>query len=301
VVWVIVAAAAVAIAVVVFATRKRSSSATPAPAGSVSVEAGDRLRPAVAEFHVAESAARVHFEVPLPDEPDEVLEELLGREAVEVVREKRHSLPIDDVDRVIALGRRSGDWAVAATISLETPGELPPPLLPELLPQGAREIDVFDHISTLPQNAPGIAAPTKGEELPAFASEVRLPGAASAALRAQGVDPATATGPDLALGLMRAGGYSIETAGSDTHRARRDGQTTFVRVVAHAPGGHPELAEHDIRQFVVDFGSSGADRGLLISEKYAPFEIYDRERRDGRIRFVTRERLPGFIDALAMR
>jgi hypothetical protein len=52
---------------------------------------------------------------------------------------------------------------------------------------------------------------------------------------------------------------------------------------------------------VVDFGSSGADRGLLISEKFAPFEIYDRERRDRRIRFVTRERLEGFIDALALR
>jgi hypothetical protein len=61
------------------------------------------------------------------------------------------------------------------------------------------------------------------------------------------------------------------------------------------------LDEHDIRRFVVDFGGSAADRGLLVSEKYAPFEIYDRERRDSRIRFVTRERLPGFIDALAIR
>jgi hypothetical protein len=72
-------------------------------------------------------------------------------------------------------------------------------------------------------------------------------------------------------------------------------------VVPHLPGSHPELDESAIRKFVVDFGSSGADRGLLISEKYAPFEIYDRERRDRRIRFVTRERLAGFIDALALR
>jgi len=301
VVWVIVVAAVVVIAVVVFATRRRSSSAGPAPAGSVSVEAGDRLRPAVAEFHVVGESARVHFDVPLPDEPDEVLEDLLGREAVEVVREKRHSLPIDDVHQVVALGRRQGEWVVAATISLDTPGELPPPLLPELLPQVAREMDVFDHISSLPQSAPGIDAPTKGEELPSFADEVRLPGAASAALRAQGLDPSTATGPEMALGLMRAGGYVIDQAAADTFHARRDGQMTFVRVVAHAAGSHPELDEHDIRQFVVDFGGSGASRGMLISEKYAPFEIYDRERRDGRVRFVTRERLPGFIDALSMR
>ena len=298
-VWVIVVAAAVAIAVVVLVTRSRSSAGS--PAGTVSVEAGDRLRPAVSEFHVTDGAARVHFDVPLPEEPDDVLEELLGREAVEVVREKRHSLPIADVHHVVALGRRGGEWAVAATISLDTPGELPPPLLPELLPQGGREMDVFDHISTLPEHAPGIAAPARGEELPAFASEVRLPAAASAALRAQGVDPDSASGPEMALSLMRAGGYAVDRTADDTYRAGRAGQTTFIRVIAHSAGSHPELGEHDIRQFVVDFGGSGSDRGLLISEKYAPFEIYDRERRDGRIRFVTRERLPGFIDALSMR
>ena len=32
----------------------------------------------------------------------------------------------------------------------------------------------------------------------------------------------------------------------------------------------------------------------------SPVEIYERERRDPRIRFVTRERLQGFIDALAL-
>jgi hypothetical protein len=93
----------------------------------------------------------------------------------------------------------------------------------------------------------------------------------------------------------------IEPAGPDSFRARRAGQTTFVRVVAHSAGAHPELDESAIRQFVVDFGGSGSDRGLLLSEKYAPFEIYDRERRDGRVRFVTRERLQGFIDAFALR
>lgn len=300
-VWVIVGTAVVVIVVVVLLTRSRSSSAPSSEAGVVSVESSDRLRPEVAEFHVTDGAARVHFEVPLAEEPDEVLEDLLGREAVEVVREKRHSLPIDDVHEVVALGRRAGTWAVATTISLDTPGELPPPMLPELLPHGGRDIDVFDHISTLPQTAPGIAVPTKGEELPPFATEVRLPGSASAALRAQGVDPTTASGPEIALGLMRAGGYMLEMSGDDTYRARREGQTTLVRVVPHEKGSHPELDEHDIRQFVVDFGGSGANRGMLISEKYAPFEIYDRERRDRRIRFVTRERLPGFIDALAMR
>jgi hypothetical protein len=300
--WVIVGVAIVAIGIViVLMSRSRSGEpAAPAMGGVVGLE-GDRIRPAVAEFHVSEGSARVHFDVPLPDHQDEVFETLLGREAVEVVREKRHSLPIDDVHEVVALGRRDGAWAVAAAISLDTPGELPPPMLPELIPHGARDIDVFEHISSLPEHAPGIAAPARGEELPPFASEVVLPAAPAATLRAQGVDPTIATGPDLALGLMRIVGYSIEQSSPETYQARRGGQTTFVRVVPHLPGSHPELDESAIRKFVVDFGSSGADRGLLISEKYAPFEIYDRERRDRRIRFVTRERLAGFIDALALR
>ncbi|MEX0826718.1 MAG: hypothetical protein WD184_08235 [Acidimicrobiia bacterium] len=303
-VWVIVGVGVVALGIVILlVSRSRSSvgSVTAASSPGTQTVESDRLRPTVAEFHVSQQSARVHFDVPLPDEPDEVFSELLGREAVEVVREKRHSLPIDDVDEVVALGRRGGDWSVAATVSLDTPGELPPPMLPELMPHGARDLDVFDHISSLPQTVPGVAVPTRGEELPPFSTEVRLPAAAAAALRTQGIDPTVATGPDVAVGLMRAGGYMIEPAGPDTFRARRAGQTTFVRVVPHSAGAHPELDESAIRKFVVDFGGSGSDRGLLFSEKYAPFEIYDRERRDGRVRFVTRERLQGFIDALALR
>lgn len=303
-VWVIVGVAVVVLGIVIWLVSRSRSSAeagdSPSAPGAVSVES-DRLRPAVAEFHVSQRSARVHFDVPLPDEPDEVFSELLGREAVEVVREKRHTLPIDEVHEVVALGRRAGDWSVAATVSLDTPGELPPPMLPELIPHRARDLDVFDHISSLPQGVPGVAVPTRGEELPPFATEVRLPAAAATALRTQGVDPAGASGPEIVLGLMRASGYSIEPAGPDAYRAHRAGQTTFIRVVPHVAGAHPELDEPEIRKFVVDFGASAGNRGLLISEKYAPFEIYDRERRDGRIRFVTRERLQGFIDALALR
>ncbi|MEX1207625.1 MAG: hypothetical protein WD652_01035 [Acidimicrobiia bacterium] len=303
-VWVIVGVGVVALGIVILlVSRSRSSvvSTTAASSPGVVTVESERLRPTVAEFHVSRQSARVHFDVPLPAEPDEVFSELLGREAVEVVREKRHSLPIDDVDEVVALGRRGGDWSVAATVSLDTPGELPPPMLPELMPHGAHDLDVFDHISSLPQTVPGVAVPTRGEELPPFSTEIRLPAMAAAALRTQGIDPTAATGPDVALGLMRAGGYMIEPAGPDTFRARRAGQTTFVRVVPHSVGAHPELDESAIRKFVVDFGGSGSDRGLLFSEKYAPFEIYDRERRDGRVRFVTRERLQGFIDAFALR
>ncbi len=51
---------------------------------------------------------------------------------------------------------------------------------------------------------------------------------------------------------------------------------------------------------MVDFMSSKADRGLLISDRYGPFEVYEREKREPRVRFVTRERLQGFVDALTV-
>lgn len=287
------------IAVVVVLSRRRGSAVATAPAGTVTVESG-RVRPAVAEFHVAGDAARVHFDVPLPASgTDEVLAELLGREAIEVVREKRHTLPIGDVRRVVALGRRAGEWAEVASIGLDVPGQLPPPLLPELIPHAThRDFDPFDRLSGLPENAPGLAPASRSERLERLT--LRLPAQAQSSLRTQGIDPSAAEAASAVLALMRAAGYQMSETGPGTYRADRAGQRTFIRVVAHRPEDYAELDETDIRRFVVDFGSSGAGRGLLLSEKYAPFEIYERERRDPRVRFVTRERLQAFADALAL-
>jgi hypothetical protein len=99
---------------------------------------------------------------------------------------------------------------------------------------------------------------------------------------------------------MRGAGYQVVAAVPGTFHADRAGQRTFVRVVSHRPGDHPELDEAEIRKFVVDFGASGAARGLLLSDKWAPFEIHERERRDPRVRFVTRERIQSFADVLAL-
>ena len=67
-------------------------------------------RPQVAEFHVRGDEATVTFDVPLPNgDVDGVLKELLLHEAIEVVREKRHTLPIDMVTKVVALAGRIGD------------------------------------------------------------------------------------------------------------------------------------------------------------------------------------------------
>lgn len=295
----VVVAVVVLGAIVFLASRRSKGDARAAAKGTVSVESG-RLRPAVAEFHVMSGAARVHFEVPLPPAgADAVLAELLGREAVEVVREKRHTLPLGDLERVVALGRRGAEWVEVATIGLETPGELPPPMLPELIPHAQHhEFDPFARLLELPEHAPQAPARVSGERLEHLT--LRLPAQAQAALRAQGIDPAAADGPAAVLALMRAAGYQVSETAPGTYRADRAGQRTFLRVVGHRPGEYPELDETEIRKFVVDFGSSGCARGLLLSEKWAPFEIHERERRDSRVRFVTRERLQAFADALAI-
>ena len=300
--WLAVAGGVILVAVVIVLVRRGRGSGDSGAAAAGSGDAGDdRLRPAVADFRVADGAARVYFEVPLSDGDDPVLGELLGREAIEVVREKRHQLPIDDVTWVVAFGRRGTEWVEAARISLDTPGTLPPPLIPEAFAHARRpELDLFDRFADLPAHAPGLVDRIRGEELAPLSSELRFPGVVAAGLRSQGIDPDSASAGDIVLGVMRVAGYQISEAGVATYTALRSGQRTFVRVVGHGAGEHPELGEQAIRTFVVDFGSAGADRGLLITEKFGPFEVYDRERRDKRVRFVTRERLQSFIDALSM-
>jgi len=295
-----VAVLVVVIGVIVVAARRRGGSVVTTSADAAAPPT--RPRPVVAEFHVVGGDARVHFDVPLPEADfDEHLMSLLGHEAIEVVREKRHVLPIDDVHRVVALGRRNGSWAEVTTIDLDTPGTLPPPVAPEHVPHAPRvEFDVFDHFAGLPEQSPVAGGRSGTERLGSFMQNVTLSGRATARLRAQGVAPESAETHDVALALMRAAGYTLEEIGPDTYLGNRAGQKTFVRVVTHGEGHHPELGEQDIRRFVADFGSSGTSRGLLITEKYSPFEIYQRERRDPRIRFVTRERLQSFIDALSL-
>ena len=260
------------------------------------------VSPAVAEFNVIDGVAHVRFEIPLPPgDPDPVLADLMGKEAVEVVREKRHSLPLDDVTRVVAHGRRRGEWAEVTAISLRTPGELPAPMRPELIPRaGVAAYDPLDRIADLPSSPPGLSQHRSDERLAPIGAELTLPAAIEAGLRSQGIDPARGTAGDVVLGLMRMIGFVVIETSEKTSTATRAGRSAFVRVVDHEPGTHPELSEPDIDRFVVDFVTSRADRGLLVSEKYCPFEVYDRERRDPRMRFVTRERIQGFVDALAL-
>jgi len=296
---IIVAAVVLVVAVIVFGLRGRRRGGS--GAGATLVET-DRTGPSVAEFHMSEGSAEVRFNVPLgAGVIDAVLVDLLVREGIEVVREKRQELPLNEVRKVVVFGRRDGGWVEVGSVELDSPGMLPPPMVPDLLPHASRsDFDAFERISGLPQNPPNLAERSSVEELEPMGPLVVLPEAIEAGIRAQGLDPDAADACALVLGVMRIAGYSISEKATDTHDGIRHGQRVFLRTVCHLSSNHPELDERQVDRFVVDFISSGADRGLLITEKFSPFEIYDRERREPRMRFITRERIQDFVDALVI-
>ena len=301
--WVIGGLVLVLVAVAAVAISRRSSASGDASDAGEAADVGvSRIAAPVAAFHVRGDTAQVSFDVPLADGAvDDVLRDLLVREAVEVVREKRHTLPISAVTRVEAFGRRGGEFVEVGHVSLDVPGELPLPMVAELIPHHVRS--GFDPMSTmegLPAHAPGLAEVSKGEDLAPLSEELRIPATISAGLRAQGTDPESAGAGELVLGIMKLTGYRVTQVDETTFETARGGSRIFLRVVPHEPGAHPELDEQAVRTFAVDFQESKSDRGLLVTEKYSPFMIYDRERRDPRMRFITRERLQHFVDGLAL-
>ena len=265
----------------------------------------DRPRPRVSEFHVRGEEAQVIFDVPLPEgEIDEVLGELLTNEAVEVVREKRHELPIDGVTTVVAFAGRGGEPRRIGSVSLEEPGVLPPPMVAApSLHLGHIGFDPLEKqfSDELLHNAPSLASDQRADTLGPIGNELRLPKAVAVGLRAQGIDPATMTSAEMVDSLLRLFGYAVTSTDNPLARkATKSGLTTYLREDPYQPGDHPEVDEVTMRQFVMEFVSSGADRGLLISDKFSPFGVYEREKREPRIRFVTRERLQKFVDALSL-
>lgn len=272
---------------------------TKAAKGEEEIDRFVHPRPKVAEMHVAGVEAQVTFDVPMPDHGDTVLSELLVHEAVEVVREKRHSLPIDHVTEVVALA----GGRVVGRRKLETPGTLPPrSTAPSILSLGTIAADPLerqfeDHIESVPQTA----VETRGDDLASVSDEVHLPKAIDTGLRAQGIDPGAMTAAELVTGMLSLVGYQVSPGPVEgTFLATKGGQRTFIVHDAYKAGGHPEVEEGTIRKFMFEFQGSGADRGLLVSEKYAPFGIYDWEKRQPKVRFVTRERLQRMIDSLAL-
>lgn len=257
----------------------------------------------VADFHVRGEEAIVVFDVPLSEEDDPVLNELLVDEAIEVVREKRHTLPIDGVTVVVARAGRGETREIGRT-ELPAIGELPPPMEN----MGLTLINIAHDPFAAPfeeETDHSVVYETKtdvpSDELGPIIEELKLPAGLERGLRAIGVDPESVSAPDLVLALLRMFGYGVtEQAMPGTYMVIKDGLSTYILTEPHRPGEHPELGESTCKRFIAEFGSSGADRGLLVTAKYSPFMIHDIEARQPNLRFITRERIQGFIDWMAL-
>lgn len=261
-----------------------------------------RPRPNVASFHVHDNEARVTFAVPYPDEGDEVLADLLLGEAVEVVREKRHTLPIDDVTEVVVFAGEEPAREVGR-MSLETPGVLPPPSrftdILNLTSIGADPLAA--EFGAPPPTIPETVAQARSDQLEPLGEVIRLPKAVATGLRAQGVDPDNMNAAQLVTGILSLFGYTVTPGiGEGHYTASKGGTTTLIVSEEYSPGDYPEVEESAIRSFVVAVEQSDADRGMFVSEKFAPFTIHELERRNPRIRFVTRERLQKLVDSMAL-
>jgi hypothetical protein len=244
----------------------------------------------------------VYFEVPLPPGgADEVLRDLLVHEAIVVVGEKRsNDLPISDVTEVKAFGKTDTGFREVGSRTLETPGVLPDILIADLIPRAAAGFDVADIGSALPTQAPEVGDVSVPETLGHIGSELRLTARLEAGLRTMGVDPAQSSAGDIVIGLLRLGGYDVRSTGDATFMASRAGVRTYITVVDHTEGSYPQLEDGEIDAFTFGFASSGADTGILVTDKFSPYAVYDKERRNPKTRFLTRERIQAFVDAMGV-
>jgi hypothetical protein len=289
--------------------KEAAASSSTAPATGLSVSrdlfgAGVGHHAPLESFHVVGDEARVTFAVPLPDEEDEVLNDLLLGEAIEVLREKRQTLPIDDVRQVVVFAGR-GEVREVARHRLPAPGELPPPILEAGLSFTQIAHDPFAaHFDEGNRSGGidfGVSATVPEDDLPPLRDELRIPKGLDRGLRALGADPDALDGPEFVIALLRMLGYGVtEQAYDGSYMAVKDGISTYIETDGFDRGEHPELEESVIRRFLANFGSSSADRGLLITDKYGPFFIHEIEANQPKIRFITRERAQGFIDSMAL-
>ena len=109
------------------------------------------------------------------------------------------------------------------------------------------------------------------------------------------------TAGELVRGTLSLFGYQIAPGIDEAVSfASKAGQRTLVREDRYEPGGYPEVEEEQLRSFIIEFAGSGAGRGVFVSDRYGPFGVHQLERREPRVRFITRERLQKFVDAMAV-
>ncbi|MEA2010686.1 MAG: hypothetical protein U9N78_08280 [Actinomycetota bacterium] len=256
----------------------------------------------------------IYYNVPLADgDVDEHLKDLLCHDASLVLHDKRASgLPIDQVVTATVYGRRGDSSVEVGVMELESPGVIPEIAVPELIPHASMAgYDPLAHLGEQEFDVqPGVAGREPKEGLGSFLDEITIARSVEAELRGAGIDPLAVSLEDLALSLLRIGGYDVtvgragvsapEGGTAEMFTARKAGSEALVVIVPHASGEHPELSERIVNTFVIEVAQQNPQRALLITDKFSPYIVYEKERSDPRCRFITRERLQAFVDSFAI-
>lgn len=257
--------------------------------------------PNVEDLSVSGDLVRVTFGIPMVKD-DPIMSDLLTYYALEAVRRERQRLSLEGLEGLEVRVSHQGRVKMVGSVVFDEPGRLPEDMpVPEIVKLSEAVEDPLDSDFKAPAGVKASGGHGADERLAPLGSILKIPAKAESALRIQGVDPATMTAGELVRGILSLRGYSV-SAGDDphTHHARKGSSTVFLREVPHTPGSYPELLEADMNRFVMDMLKSRMSRGMLVTDKYGPFSVYRLERRDPRVRFVTRERLQKAIDALAL-
>ena len=256
------------------------------------------------EFHVIANEIRIDFDVPLPVRGvDEVLSELLSHHALEIIKDRRHrGQPLEGIAIAQVSAKRLGESVVVAKLDLSEPDDIPEVKMPALLPRlGAAGYDPLARFGEGEEkNLLRLAEKRSSDDLDPPGSFLHLTMGVTAGLRSMGIDPEMMTVTELGKGLLDLAGYTLTGKGDGTLVASGMGTSTFVYFVDHVPGEHPELSRQTIAVFLVAFSKARTERGLLITDKFGPYDIYQKERANPDCFFITRERLQGFVDSVAL-
>jgi hypothetical protein len=268
------------------------------------------LRPEVTDFHVKGDTASMVFNVPLGEsEAGQHLVDLLSAAAIEHVRElAADGLPLDGVARIAVSALRDGTPEQVTMVEFLEVGKLPSHTdMPEL---HAVEHDPVAVLASVVADESVSTTKTSSGTLEPVNSFLELTGPSEARLRAVGVDTSRMTHSELCHGLIRIGGYVINGAApeqslssapdAEVISVTRSGQRIQLVILSHTEGQYPEVDDRVFAELAVMAARADVDKVMLVTDKFSPYSMYEREKRSDALIFVTRERLQAFVDSFGL-
>lgn len=271
---------------------------------------GFSLRPEVTDFHVKGDTASMVFNVPLGDsDAGQHLIDLLSLASIEHLRElAADGLPLDGVARIAVSAVRDGEPEQVTVVELPEVGTLPAHSdMSDLHPV---EHDPVAVLAAVVADESVKSAPTSSGALEPVSQFLELTGPSEARLRSVGVDTSAMSHSELCRGLLRIGDYVINDAApqaslatapdAEVFSVTRAGQRLQVVVLSHVEGDYPEVDDRVLAELAVMASQANVDKVMLITDKFSPYSMYDRERRSDAVMYVTRERLQAFVDSFGL-